>query len=124
MGHMEDTFEPESEEREQLENAMEIWAASDKRELMEQFTNEQVIEAAAHIVEHTPELELKMKLDHVSIKGLLSDFGDTIHLAKINDKYVLMVEADSVVFEKGFSPIEFLKPDNIETVLERIRNKH
>ncbi|XJZ28758.1 DUF3900 domain-containing protein [Bacillota bacterium Lsc_1132] len=123
-GHMEETFEPESEEREQLENAMEIWAASEKRELQERFDTEQVIEAAAQIVEHSPELELKMKLDHVSVRGLLSDYGDTVHLAKINEKYVLMVEADTILFEKGFSPIEFVRPDDLERVIEKIRRKH
>ncbi|KIY23328.1 MULTISPECIES: DUF3900 domain-containing protein [Mesobacillus] len=122
-GHMEETFEPESEEREQLENAMEIWAASEKRELQERFEPEQVIEAAAQLIEHTPELELKMKLDHVSVKGLLADYGDSIHLAKLNGKYVLIIEADAVTFEKGFSPVEFAKPDEIGTVVERIRQK-
>lgn len=122
-GHMEETFEPESEEREQLENAMEIWAASDKRELQERFEPDQVIEAAAQLIEHTPELELKMKLDHISVKGLLADYGDSIHLAKVNGKYVLMIEADTITFEKGFSPVEFAKPDEIGTVVERIRQK-
>ncbi|WHX38517.1 DUF3900 domain-containing protein [Mesobacillus sp. AQ2] len=122
-GHMEDTFEPESEEREHLENAMEIWAASEKRELQERFEPEQVIEAAAQLIEHTPELELKMKLDHVSVKGLLADYGDSIHLAKLNGKYVLIIEADTVTFEKGFSPVEFAKPDEIGTVVEKIRQK-
>lgn len=121
--HMEEVFEPESEEREQLENAMEIWAASEKRELQERFEPEQVIEAAAQLIEHTPELELKMKLDHVSVKGLLADFGESIHLAKLNGKYVLMIEADSVTFEKGFSPVEFVKPAEVATVIERIRQK-
>ncbi|SFA79554.1 protein of unknown function [Bacillus sp. cl95] len=125
-GHMEENYATESdpEERERLETAMEVWATSDKREIQERFTNEEVIEAAAQIVEHTPDLELKMKLDHISVKGLLSDYGDSVHLAKINHKYVLMVEADSVVFEKGFSPIEFLRPDDLEQVIERIRRKH
>jgi hypothetical protein len=122
-GHMEETFEPESEEMEQLENAMEIWAASDKRELQERFEPEQVIEAAAQLIEHTPELELKMKLDHISVKGLLADYGDSIHLAKVNGKYVIMIEADTITFEKGFSPVEFAKPDEIGTVVERIRQK-
>lgn len=122
-GHMEETFEPESEEREQLENAMEIWAASEKRELQERFEPEQVIEAASQLIEHTPELELKMKLDHVSVKGLLADYGDSIHLAKLNGKYVLLIEADAVTFEKGVSPVEFAKPDEIGTVVERIRQK-
>ncbi|MDP4084861.1 MAG: DUF3900 domain-containing protein [Bacillota bacterium] len=123
MGHIEEAFEPESEEREQLENAMEIWAASEKRELQERFNTEQVVEAAAQLIEQTPDLELKMKLDHVQVNGLLSDFGDKVHLAKVNGKYLLMVEADSVIFEKGFSPIEFLRPDDLEQVIDKIKRK-
>lgn len=122
-GHMAESFETESEERKQLENAVEVWASSDKRELQERFNTDEIIEAAAQIIEHTPELELKMKLDHVAVNGLLSDFGETVHLAKVNGKYVLMVEADSVIFEKGFSPIEFLRPDDLEQVIEKIRRK-
>ncbi|WP_071459592.1 DUF3900 domain-containing protein [Bacillus massilinigeriensis] len=120
---MEDMYEPESDERNELENSMEIWAASEKRELQERFEPEQVMEAAAQIMEHAPELDLKMKLDHVSVKGLLSDFGESIHLAKAEGKYILMIESDSVVFEKGFSPVEFVKPVEVETVMERIRDR-
>ncbi|RDI41383.1 DUF3900 domain-containing protein [Falsibacillus pallidus] len=121
--HMEEAFEPESEELEELESAMEVWAASEKRDIQERFTTEQIIEASAQIIEHTPDIELKMKLDSVDVKGLLSDFGENIHLAKVGHKYVLVVEAESVLFEKGFSPVEFLKPDELEQVIERIRNK-
>ncbi|PEZ04901.1 hypothetical protein CN326_15300, partial [Bacillus sp. AFS018417] len=64
-----------------------------------------------------------LKADHISVKALLADFGDQIHIAKVNDKYVLMIEADSLTFEKGFSPIEFLKPDELEKVVERIARK-
>ncbi|WP_142388158.1 DUF3898 domain-containing protein, partial [Bacillus thuringiensis] len=46
-----------------------------------------------------------------------------IHIAKVNDRYVLMIEADTLTFEKGFSPIEFLKPDELQDVIERIENK-
>jgi hypothetical protein len=54
---------------------------------------------------------------------LLADFGEQIHIAKVNERYVLMIEADTLLFEKGFSPIEFLKPDEFEKVIERIANK-
>ncbi|MGU3441474.1 DUF3898 domain-containing protein, partial [Bacillus cereus] len=33
------------------------------------------------------------------------------------------IEADTLTFEKGFSPIEFLKPDELQDVIERIENK-
>ncbi|MEH6948887.1 DUF3898 domain-containing protein [Bacillus sp. JJ634] len=56
-----------------------------------------------------------------TVKGYLADFGDTIHLGKINGKYVLLFEADSVQFEKGVSPIEFHKPDDLHEIIERVR---
>lgn len=120
---IEDVFEEGTEEREQFDQAMEVWAASPKREIMEQFSTEEVMEATAQIVEHAPEVELKLKADHISVKALLADFGDLIHIAKVNDRYVLMIEADTLTFEKGFSPIEFLKPDELQDVIERIENK-
>ncbi|WP_445505404.1 DUF3900 domain-containing protein [Niallia sp. 03091] len=122
--HIEETYDTESEEKEQFETAMEVWATSPKRELQERFTTEQVVEATAQIIEHSPDAELKMKLDHIAVKGLLSDYGDSIHLAKVNNKYVLLVEADSIQFEQGgYSPIELLRPDELDVVLEKIRNK-
>lgn len=120
---IEDVFEEGTEEREQFDQAMEVWVASPKREIMEQFSTEEVMEATAQIVEHAPEVELKLKADHISVKALLADFGDQIHIAKVNDRYVLMIEADTLTFEKGFSPIEFLKPDELQDVIERIENK-
>ncbi|MFC7392707.1 DUF3900 domain-containing protein [Scopulibacillus cellulosilyticus] len=121
--HIVETYEEDSEEREQLETAMETWATSPKRELQERFSTEQVVEAAGQIVEHTPDLELKLKLDHIFLKGLLSDFGESIHLAKSNGRYVLLIEAESISFEKGFSPIEFHKPDDLAEVMDKINRK-
>lgn len=74
-------------------------------------------------MEHTPEAELSMKVGSTSVKDLLADFGDTIHLGKINGKYVLLLKADSIVFEKGVSPIEFHKPDVLMEIVERIGRK-
>lgn len=120
---IEGVFEEGTEEWEQFDQAIEVWVTSSKREIMEHFTTEEVMEATAQIVEHTPEIELKLKADHISVKALLADFGDQIHIAKVNDKYVLMIEANSLTFEKGCSPIEFLKPDELEKVVERIAKK-
>jgi hypothetical protein len=122
--HIEETYKPESEERAKVESAIEVWATSPKRELQERFSPTEVIEAAAQIIEHTPDIELKMKLDHISVNGLLSDFGDTIHISKTDGRYILLIEADSILFEKGYSPIEFLKPDEIQTVLAKIQKKN
>lgn len=123
QSHIEETYEIESEEREKFESAMEIWATSPKRELQERFTNEQVVEATAEIIQHTPDIELKLKMDHISVKGLLSDYGDSVHLAKVQDRYVLLIEAHTVQFEQGFSPIELLRPDELQVVMERINKK-
>ncbi|TCP31566.1 uncharacterized protein DUF3898 [Scopulibacillus darangshiensis] len=123
-GHIEETYEPESEEREKFETDIETWAQAPKRELQERLSTTQVVEAAGQIVDHTPDLEMKLKLDHMTLKGLLSDFGDSVHLAKSNGRYVLLVEADAISFEKGFSPIEFHKPDDLEDVVDKIKSKH
>lgn len=90
---------------------------------MEHFKTEEVMEATAQIVEHTPEIELNLKAGHISVKALLADFGDPIHIAKVIDKYVLIIEADTLTFEKDFSPIEFLKPDGLEKFVERNAKK-
>ncbi|WP_422777995.1 DUF3898 domain-containing protein [Peribacillus butanolivorans] len=34
------------------------------------------------------------------------------------------MESDSIVFEKSVSPIEFLKPDELDEVIARIRAKN
>ena len=102
---------------------MEVWEASEKREIQEPLEPHQVVESAAQIVEQTPEAELSMKVGSTSVKDLLADFGDTIHWGKINGKYVLLLEADSIVFEKGVSPIEFHKPDDLMEIVERISRK-
>lgn len=114
--HVTELFEDESEKLMQFEKEMEIWKASEKREIQECLSTHQVVEAAAQIVEHTP---LRMKVGSTSVKGYLVNFGDTIHLGKINGKYVLLLETDSIVFEKGVSPIEFHKPDDLHEIIEK-----
>ncbi|MFT9846509.1 DUF3900 domain-containing protein [Aneurinibacillus sp. REN35] len=121
--YIEVAYEEESQERKQEEEAMEIWAASEKRELQEKWSNEQVVEAAAALTEQKPDLEMKLKLDHVSVKALLADFGESLHIAKLNDRYVLLIEGDTFEFEKGVSPVELLRPDELEHVLSRIAQK-
>jgi hypothetical protein len=55
-----------------------------------------------------------------SLKGLLADVGETIHLGKINGRYVFLLEADSITFEKGVSPIEFHKPDDLLEIMKEL----
>ncbi|MGX2959518.1 DUF3900 domain-containing protein [Peribacillus sp. JNUCC 23] len=121
--HVQETFADNSEELQQFEQAMEVWESSEKREIQERLDTHQVIEATAQIVEHTPDAEMRMTIGNTSVKGLLSDFGENVHLGKINGRYVLLVDAESIVFEKGVSPIEFHKPDDVMAILERIRQK-
>ncbi|WP_284141424.1 MULTISPECIES: DUF3900 domain-containing protein [unclassified Virgibacillus] len=121
--HIEEAYPEDSEEKTKFEEAIAEWAITPKRELQERFTTEEVIEATSHIVESAPEVELKMKLDHHSVRSMLSDFGDTVHLAKANDRYVLLIEAEAIHFEKGFSPIEFHKPEQLETVVKQLLDK-
>ncbi|ASS61970.1 MULTISPECIES: DUF3900 domain-containing protein [Bacillus] len=121
--HVYETFEENSEELQQFEHDIEIWEASEKREIQERLDTHQVIEASAQIIEHTPEAELKMKVGETEIKGLLADFGESIHLAKVNGRYVALIEAETISFEKGSSPVEFHKPEGLHEVIERIRNK-
>lgn len=118
--HFHEVLADNSVELQQFEQEMEVWEASPQREIQERLTTEQVVEATAQIVEIAPETELKMKVGETSIKGWLSDFGESIHLAKVNGKYMLLVEADTVTFEKGVSPIEFHRPEDWKTVVERI----
>lgn len=126
MVHQEisETYQEESEEKEKVEQAMEAWATSPKRELQERWSDEQVIEASSSIIEQTPDLELKFKLDHISVKSLLADFGENVHIAKINDRYVVLLEGDFLQFEKNISPVEMLKPSELTMILERLNKKY
>lgn len=113
--------EQSSEERLDEEEKLEIWAASDKRDsLQEKWEHEQVMEAAVQLTQHKQDLELKFKLDGVTIKGQLADYGNKLHLARLGDRYVVLIEGDSFQFEKGVSPVELLKPQELTEVLKRI----
>ena len=122
--HIKESYPETNDEKVALEEELEQWAITPKRELHERLSTEQIVEATSQITEHAPEVELKMKLDHVSLKALLADFGETIHLAKVNGRYVLVIEAENIQFDKSFSPIEFHKPDHLMTVIEKVVNKH
>ncbi|PLT35661.1 DUF3900 domain-containing protein [Bacillus sp. V5-8f] len=122
--HVYETFEDNSEELKQFEEDLEIWEASEKREIRERLDTHQVVEAAAQIVEQTPDAQLQMKLGETTVKGLLADFGQNLHLAKVNGRYVLVVEAESITFEKGVSPIEFHRPDELQEIMNKIQNKN
>ncbi len=110
-------------ERSEEENAVEVWAASEKRELQEWWSPEQVETAAAALVEQKPDLPFTFKLGGVTVKGLLSDFGDSVRFAKHNGRYVAVIEGDAFQFEKGMSPVELLQPMELEDVIPLIGTK-
>jgi len=110
----------ESNERREEENAIEVWAASEKRDIQQWWTQEQVVEASTTLVEQKPDLPFSFKLDKISIKALLADFGDSIHIAQHNGRYVVVIEGDAFQFDKGMSPVELLQPPPLEELLSII----
>ncbi|SFE18617.1 protein of unknown function [Paenibacillus algorifonticola] len=120
--YMDDKWEgvTESTERHEEENAIEVWAHSEKRDIHEYWSQEQVTLASAALVEQKPDLPFTFKLDSVTIKGLLAEFGTALHFAKHNGRYVVVIEGDSFQFDKGMSPIELLQPPDLMELLPEI----
>jgi len=102
----------------------EVWAASDKRQLQEKWTHEDVAQATARLTEFQPELDLKFKLGDVSVKAKMTDYGENVHIARMNGRYVVLIEGDAFQFEKGISPVELLYPEEIDEVLRRMNERH
>ncbi|WP_223066193.1 DUF3900 domain-containing protein [Paenibacillus caui] len=111
------------EERQQVERDLELWAASEKRDIQEKWEPAEVVEAAEQIIQIKPEIELKFRIGDTLVKGKLADFGDNIHIAKLNGRYTVILEGDSFVFDKGFSPVELLQPEPFQVVAERLIHK-
>lgn len=119
--HMTDKWQDDTSPlRKEEEEAVEIWAASEKRELLERWTPEQVFAASAVLVEQKEDLGLSFKLGGVQVKGLLSDFGSSLHFARHNGKYVAVIEGDFFQFERGISPVELIHPPELTQVMEVI----
>lgn len=66
---------------------------------------------------------MQFKLDQLNVKGKLEDFGKNIHFAKLGDRYVVLLEGNDLQFDHHLSPVELLKPDKIEEVLNRVKNR-
>jgi hypothetical protein len=120
---MESHWQEHPDDKERHVQEIELWAVSEKRELQEKWSTDQVMEAASYMVEHKPDLEMKIKLDHMLLKAQLADYGRKVHIAKQGDRYVLLIEGDYLHFEKGVSPVELLRPDDLHQVIERIINE-
>ncbi|MCG7317414.1 DUF3900 domain-containing protein [Brevibacillus laterosporus] len=121
--HIEYTYPEDSPQRQQEEEEIELIATSPKRELAEKWEHETVMEAMHIITEHQPEIELKFKLDHLQVRAMLSDYGTQMHIAKVNGRYVVLLEGDVLQFEKGFSPVEFLKPKSLHELVDDIERR-
>ncbi|SFI51231.1 protein of unknown function [Paenibacillus sp. UNC496MF] len=117
--YMEDKWQGhESEERQQEAHQYEAWAASEKRELQEAWSHEQVVAAADRLVEQQPNLTVAFKLGDVSVKGPLAEFGRSVHFATYNGRYVALIEGDFFQFDRSVSPVELLTPPDLLEVLE------
>ncbi|WP_188068557.1 DUF3900 domain-containing protein [Brevibacillus brevis] len=121
--HIEYTYPEESEERVREEEAIELIAASQKRELAEKWEHETVMEAMQIITDRQPEVELKFKLDHMQIRTLLADYGTNLHIAKVNGRYLVLLEGEQLQFERGMSPVEFLKPKALTDIVKEIEER-
>lgn len=121
--HIEYTYPEHTEERQREEEQIELIAASPKRELTEKWEHETVMEAMQIITERQPEIELRFKLDHMQIRAMLADYGAQVHIAKVNGRYLVLLEGEALQFEKGVSPIEFLKPKNLQEIVQEIMER-
>ncbi|TKI55186.1 DUF3900 domain-containing protein [Brevibacillus antibioticus] len=121
--HIEYTYPEASEERMREEEAIELIAASPKRELAEKWEHETVMEAMQIITDRQPEVELKFKLDHMQIRTLLADYGTSLHIAKVNGRYLVLLEGEQLQFERGMSPVEFLKPKALTDIVKEIEER-
>ncbi|QYR19676.1 DUF3900 domain-containing protein [Paenibacillus sp. sptzw28] len=110
----------EGEEREQEAQRFEVWAASEKRELQESWSQEQVAAAAERLIVHQPNLSVAFKLDGISVKGPLSEFGQSVHFATYNGRYIALIEGDAFQFDRSVSPVELLQPPDLLEVLELV----
>lgn len=102
-------------------HAYELWAASDKRRLQERWDHETVVGAAQRIVEFQPELDLKFNIGDTFVKSKLSDYGSKVHFARLGGRYVVLLEGEDFQFDKDFSPVELLQPEELDQVVARLK---
>lgn len=122
--YIEESFQENEEEKQKESEEMDLWINKKERELNEKWTHEQVMSAAQSLTEVAPDLEMKFKLDAISVKALLTEYGENIHFAKLGHRYVVLLEGDYFQFDKGVSPIELLRPAQLEDVIQRILGKN
>jgi len=121
--HLEYVYPEVTDERQREEEEIELIAASPKRELAEKWEHETVLEATQIITERQPEVELRFKLDHMQLRTLLADYGSQLHIAKVNGRYLVLLEGESLQFERGVSPVEFVKPKELHEIVREIEER-
>lgn len=121
--YVDTVYENDLEEKAKQWEEVELWACSEKRDIQEKWDAAQVKEAASVMIEAQPEIEMKMKLGHMSIRALLADFGDTFHIAKLGDRYVVVLEGDHFQFDRGISPVELLAPEPLDSLVHRLMER-
>jgi hypothetical protein len=109
--------------RQQEEQSYEVWAASEQRELQERWDHQSVVEATQRIVEFQPEMDMKFHIGETFVKAKLAEYGNQVHIARLGDRFVVLLEGDSFRFDKDFSPVELLQPEDFEEVVQRIRSR-
>ncbi|TVP83839.1 MAG: DUF3900 domain-containing protein [Alkalicoccus sp.] len=118
------SFEEDSEERIAEEEVLEAWANTEERTLQERWEEEQVKEVALPILEKNPDVKLRLKLDHLKIDALLEDFGQNLHIARVGERYVVLLEGEYFSFDKEASPVEFLQPDSLDNITARMKARY
>lgn len=102
--HLEMIYPEQTEERMREEAAIELMAASPKRELAERWEHETVMEAMQIITERQPEVEMKWRLDHMRVRALLADYGAKVHIAKANGRYMILLEGKACNLRRAYLP--------------------
>ncbi|MCR8631801.1 DUF3900 domain-containing protein [Paenibacillus radicis (ex Xue et al. 2023)] len=121
--YIEEVYENNAEGREKELEEVELWACSEQRQLQEKWSHEQVMEASSVMIEQKPDIEMKLKVGHMSVKALLADFGDRLHIAKVDDRYVVVIEGEDLMFDKGILPVELLQPEPLQQIVDKIVRK-
>ncbi|TGV12677.1 DUF3898 domain-containing protein, partial [Mesorhizobium sp. M00.F.Ca.ET.186.01.1.1] len=45
------------------------------------------------------------------------------HIAKVNGRYVVILEGEQLQFERGVSPVEFAKPKSLAEIVQEIESR-
>ncbi|WP_144558164.1 DUF3898 domain-containing protein, partial [Bacillus pumilus] len=84
---------------------------------------EEVTLGGSQIVEQRPDMRMKMGLGEREIKGVLGEFGEWMDIGKVKNGYVVVVEGEEMVFEKGRRGVELDKGNGLKEVVREVRQK-